>query len=93
MVLARSSGEVESLSGFELGVNPRIRNPIGYAIWDIKSHGNATINIGDNRLLGGDTRASLVWCFHVTRPTVRIDGRTVVSSGVYEHEQTEHQEV
>ncbi len=74
LVLSRGRGDVRKLGGFEIGMNPQIRDPIGYSVWDSKSYGDATLWIGDNRLIGGENDASLSWGFMVVRPSVFLDG-------------------
>ena len=78
LVLSRGTGGVRTLGGFELGMNPQIREPIGYGVWDCKAYGSVTVRIGDNRLIGGENEASLSWGFLVARPAVEIDGEKIV---------------
>ena len=78
LVLSKGTGGVRRLGGFELGMNPQIREPIGYGVWDSKAYGSVTIRIGDNRLIGGENEASLSWGFMVARPAVEIDGEKIV---------------
>lgn len=78
LVLSRGTGGVRRFGGFELGMNPQIREPIGYGVWDCKAYGSATIRIGDNRLIGGENEASLSWGFMVARPSVEVDGENIV---------------
>lgn len=78
LVLSKGTGGARKLGGFELGMNPQIREPIGYGVWDCKAYGSVTIRIGDNRLIGGENEASLSWGFMVARPIVEIDGEKVV---------------
>jgi leucyl aminopeptidase (aminopeptidase T)/DNA-binding transcriptional ArsR family regulator len=78
LVLSGGTGDSSKLGGFEIGMNPQIVNPIGYALWDSKSYGDATLWIGDNVLIGGENEASLSWGFMVVRPTITVDGETIV---------------
>jgi leucyl aminopeptidase (aminopeptidase T) len=80
LVLSQGTGESRRLGGFEIGTNPQITNPIGYALWDSKSYGDATLWLGDNLLIGGENEASVSWGFMVVRPTITLDGETVVQN-------------
>ncbi len=80
LVLSKGKGESGSLGGFEIGTNPQITNPIGYALWDSKSYGDATLWLGDNSLIGGENEASVSWGFMVVRPTITLDGETIVQN-------------
>ncbi len=80
LVLSKGKGDVRKLGGFELGMNPQIRDPIGYAVWDSKAFGDATLWIGDNLLIGGENEANLSWGFSIVRPTVSLDGTVVLKN-------------
>ncbi len=80
LVLSEGKGDSMKLGGFEIGTNPQIANPIGYALWDSKSYGDATLWIGDNSLIGGENEASVSWGFMVVRPTIALDGETIVQN-------------
>lgn len=86
LVLSKSRGDVRKLGGFELGMNPQIRDPIGYAMWDSKALGDATLWIGDNLLIGGENEANLSWGFSIVRPTVSLDGAVVLKNRDFRHQ-------
>ncbi len=83
LVLSEGKGDVRKLGGFELGMNPEIIEPIGYAVWDSKTYGDATLWIGDNMLIGGENEASLSWGFMVVRPAVSLDGRKILEDRTF----------
>ncbi|MCD4690360.1 aminopeptidase, partial [bacterium] len=83
LVLVEGGDESRLAGGFELGTNPQITNPVGYAVWDSKSYGDATVWIGDNRLIGGENEAPLSWGFIIASPTVFVDGVKVVEKRVF----------
>ncbi len=83
LVLAEGGDAGRLAGGFEIGTNPQITNPVGYALWDSKSHGDATVWIGDNRLIGGENEAPLSWGFIIAEPTVELDGETVLAGRTF----------
>ncbi len=83
LVLAEGGDTGRLAGGFEIGTNPQITNPVGYEVWDSKSHGDATLRIGDNRLIGGENAAPLSWGFIITEPTVELDGETVLAGRAF----------
>jgi leucyl aminopeptidase (aminopeptidase T)/DNA-binding transcriptional ArsR family regulator len=86
LVLSKGTGDVRKLGGFELGMNPQIRDPIGYAVWDSKAFGDATLWIGDNLLIGGENESNLSWGFSIVRPTVSLDGTIVLKNRDFRHQ-------
>lgn len=85
LALSKGKGDVTKLGGFEIGMNPQIRDPIGYAVWDSKAFGDATLWIGDNLLIGGENEANLSWGFSIVRPTVSLDGAVVLKNRDFRH--------
>jgi leucyl aminopeptidase (aminopeptidase T)/DNA-binding transcriptional ArsR family regulator len=83
LVISEGKGDVRKLGGFEIGMNPEILEPIGYAVWDSKTYGDATLWIGDNMLIGGENEASLSWGFMVVRPSVSLDGKTTLEDRTF----------
>ncbi len=73
--------------GFEIGTNPQITNPVGYALWDSKSYGDATVWIGDNRLIGGGNDAPLSWGFVIAEPDVTLDGERILAGREFEFDE------
>jgi len=83
LVLAEGGDAGRLAGGFEIGTNPQITNPVGYALWDSKSHGDATVWIGDNRLIGGANEAPLSWGFIIAEPVVTLDGETLLEGRTF----------
>jgi len=83
LVLAEGGENGRLAGGFEIGTNPQITNPVGYEVWDSKSHGDATLRIGDNRLIGGENEALLSWGFIIAQPVVTLDGETVLADRAF----------
>ncbi len=83
LVLAEGGDIGRLAGGFEIGTNPQITNPVGYALWDSKSHGDATVWIGDNRLISGENEAPLSWGFIIAEPTVMLDGEMVLADRAF----------
>ena len=85
LVLSEGRGDVRRLGGFEIGMNPEITEPIGYSVWDSKTFGDVTLWLGDNTLIGGENEASLSWGFMVVRPSVSLDGTSVLSDRTFSY--------
>lgn len=80
---ARLSGDVNwsRLAEIGFGVNPLIGRLIGVEAYDEKKAGTIHIALGSNSELGGRISASIHCDLVVERPTVTIDGRTLLENG------------
>jgi len=77
-ILSVGDGDSRRLGALEVGMNPRIENPIGYFVMDTKAYGGVTLDIGENRAIGGTNAANFAWGFGVVEPRLTIDGELVL---------------
>ena len=74
----KATGDKDKIGSLALGLNPRAE--LGYIDNSIVL-GTASIGIGDNKELGGNNESN--WNLSVTlaKPTVQLDGRTIIKQG------------
>jgi aminopeptidase len=77
-VIANSQGQKDRIGEFGIGINPKVKEAIGYTITDEKITGTIHIAVGENRSYGGKNEATLHWDFVMMRP---VDGKTIMKSG------------
>lgn len=82
-ILQRPQPNVRTISGFSIGANPKIREPIGYAAWDCMVAGEVHVWLGRNRDIGGDVESDFAWSLGIRLPKVSIDGHVLVESGQF----------
>ncbi len=75
-----ATGDKDRIAAFSVGLNPRGR-PLGLNLTDWFSAGVVGIGIGNNKPLGGVNKTTFEWSASVTRATVELDGREIVSDG------------
>jgi leucyl aminopeptidase (aminopeptidase T) len=75
------SGEPRRVSHIGLGLNPYLRQPIGWTPVDEHIHGAPFIALGENRYMGGQNASSLNVDFALTGATLKVGERTIVSRG------------
>ncbi len=80
--LLASKGDENSyqIGEFAIGTNPRARIT-GNMSEDKRKRGTVHFGLGDNATLGGNVRAALHMDGLILKPTVILDGKTVVESG------------
>ena len=78
----RHTGESRRISHVGIGLNPRLRRPIGWVLVDEHVHGAVFVALGENRYMGGENASSLNIDFCVPDATLVADGRGVVRNGV-----------
>lgn len=74
---------------FGIGLNPAIRALTGNSLFDEKAAGTVHIAIGDNTTFGHGNKASMHADLVSWRPTLRIDGTTVLSRGEFQEAKLE----
>jgi len=81
-VLAAATGDKDKIAEFAIGLNPKARF-INDILVDEKVLGTLHIAIGDNKgpAYGGKNNSSIHWDLIMTRPTVEIDGKTIMEDG------------
>jgi leucyl aminopeptidase (aminopeptidase T) len=80
-LLAVGHGDARQMSCLEIGMNPQIRSSTGYAVWDSKAYGSATIGVGDNRGIGGTNESDFAWGLRVAEPRLSANGEIVLEHG------------
>lgn len=78
-VFESTLGEKDKIGQFAIGLNPRVEL-IGYPT-DELALGTATIGIGANKGIGGRNDSSLVFSGTITKPTIEVDGSTIMVDG------------
>ena len=74
----KAGGDKEKLGSFSLGINPKART--GFLTNSIVL-GTASISIGENRELGGKNESDWMFEITVSKPTVKLDGKTILKDG------------
>jgi len=80
-IVAGSSGDKDRIGELGIGINPSIQQPTGFLLCDEKIGGSVHLAIGENRFLGGVNNSDLHWDLLILRPTLTIDGTTVIDEG------------
>lgn len=78
-VFDATMGEKDRIGQFAIGLNPKI-DLIGYQT-DELAMGTATIGIGANKGIGGRNDSSLQFSGTITKPTIEINGSTLMVDG------------
>jgi aminopeptidase len=81
-LLTASSGEVDHIAEFAIGLNPGITEPIGENMLDEKIGGSVHIAIGMNQNFGGMNKSNLHLDLVILHPTVRLEEMLFVADGV-----------
>jgi len=81
-VLDSATGDKDRIAEFAIGLNPKAQF-INDILVDEKVLGTIHIAIGDNKgpSYGGKNDSSIHWDFIMTRPTVKVDGKTIMKNG------------
>jgi len=80
-LLDRAEGDKDRIGEFGVGTNYGIK-PVGWSVYDEKALGTAHIAIGNNIHLGGANKASIHLDFILDKPTIEVDGKTIVRKGI-----------
>ncbi len=79
MWLDGHSGEARRISHIGIGLNPYLRNPIGWTLVDEHVLSSLFLALGENRYMGGQNESSLNYDFALHGASLRIDGHAVVN--------------
>lgn len=74
----KASGDKDMMGTFALGLNPKAE--LGYIDNSIVL-GTASIEIGDNKELGGNNESNINLSVTLAKPTVQLDGRAIIKQG------------
>jgi len=80
--LAAATGDKDKIAEFAIGLNPKAQF-IRDILVDEKVLGTIHIAIGDNKgpAYGGKNNSSIHWDLIMKRPTVEVDGKTIMEDG------------
>jgi len=80
--LAAATGDKDKIAEFAIGLNPKAQF-INDILVDEKVLETIHIAIGDNKgpAYGGKNSSSIHWDLVMTRPTVEVDGKTIMADG------------
>jgi len=79
--LATNSGAASVIGELGIGTNHEVMRPCGNMLLDEKMLGTIHLAVGENRMMGGVNESSLHWDLLVVRPTVTVDGVTLLADG------------
>lgn len=72
------TGEARRIGRIALGLNPRLRQPIGWPTVDEYARGAVVVGFGENRQWGGQNASSLNESFIAPEAEIAADGRRIV---------------
>lgn len=72
-------GEPHRVGHIGVGLNPRLRAPIGWTLVDEHIYGGLFLSLGENRYMGGQNASSLNVDFDMPGAVLLADGRAVLS--------------
>jgi aminopeptidase len=77
------SGEIgrRVLGELGIGLNPWIKQMIGYQVSDTKQLGSIHLSLGENRIFGGKNSASILWPLVITELDLWIDDIPLIEKG------------
>ena len=80
---AQNDKNVYNIAQVAIGLNPEIKAPIGSlgCNYDEGAYGTAHIGIGSSSNLGGKIKTSTHFDALMTKPTIKIDGTTILENG------------
>ena len=78
-VFEATKGDKANIGQFVVGLNPRVEL-IGYTT-DELALGTASVGVGENRGIGGKNDSSFAFSGTIERPTIAINGSTVMVNG------------
>ncbi|OLD06013.1 hypothetical protein E6H36_02605 [Candidatus Bathyarchaeota archaeon] len=78
-ILESTQGDKDKIAQFAIGVNPRMEL-IGYSTDELVL-GTASVGVGANRGIGGKNDSSFSFAGTITKPTIEIDGYTIMVDG------------
>src|SRR5690606_31132837 len=80
-VLAMGHGDVDVIGELGIGLNPGVDRFCGYGPTDEKRRMNVQLCLGEKRDSVGNYSEVFHWELFIERPTLVVDGRTVIDAG------------
>ena len=78
-----AEGDKDQIAEFAIGTNPAVLRPIGDPLFDEKVFGSVHLAIGESRMYGGKSEASIHWDFVMLEPSVEIDDKSILVKGKF----------
>jgi leucyl aminopeptidase (aminopeptidase T) len=78
---AKGDPNWDNLAEIGLGVNPAVRRLTGIELLDEKKYATAHVALGESDWFGGEVKSVIHSDLVALRPTVRVDGSTIVHGG------------
>lgn len=75
------AGAPRRVSHVGVGLNPRLRRPIGWTLVDEHVAGALFLALGENRYMGGQNASSLNHDFALAGASLHVDGQVIVERG------------
>jgi leucyl aminopeptidase (aminopeptidase T) len=75
------TGDSRRVGHIGIGLNPALRQPLGWTLVDEHVRGALFVSLGENRYMGGQNASSLNVDFALPNATLLFDGRTIVRDG------------
>ena len=75
------SGEPRRVGHVGIGLNPFLKEPLGWTLVDEHLLGNVFVSFGENRYMGGHNESSLNVDFALPSAHLRVDGRVLLETG------------
>jgi len=81
LLLATHSGDPDRVSHVGIGLNPALRDFVGWTLVDEHVSGAVLVALGENRYLGGRNQSDLNIDFALPRASLLVDDRLIVDRG------------
>jgi len=81
--IEKASGDKDKIGELGIGLNPRIKEAIGYLATDEKIIGTCHIAFGENRFLGGKNVSDIHWDLLIKNTTVVVDDKVIMKNGKF----------
>ena len=83
ILLKQNDPNVYNIAQVAVGLNPEIKEPVGYlgCNYDEGAYGTAHIGIGTSSNLGGEVKASTHFDAVMTMPTIILDDKILLKNG------------
>jgi aminopeptidase len=81
--IEKASGDKDKIGELGIGLNPKIKNAIGYLATDEKIIGTCHIAFGENRFIGGKNVSDIHWDLLIKNATVVVDDKVIMKNGKF----------
>lgn len=77
---------MDVIAEFGIGLNDRIKAPVGLILIDEKIYGTAHFAFGDSTEIGGSHDAEAHWDFVFDKPTIELDRKIIMEKGIFKYD-------